>query len=593
MGNYFKDDLIETRKDGFNVYGEVDKNGKPCGCAIISKEGKEFVAVTEDYTNHCKNGITFVRNSEKDFHIAKYENDMINGVCLERKENLQSISFRKNGILDGVVMYFPNSYSGDIIFALYDNNVFTGKVIIYQKEVSKPYHRRLYYDLRMDILTEKFAHTAMIAECLQAQNSPTLNLLSSNFEFTDNYSYSVIDNNLKGIFPKSTNLKTVGYVHCTDGSKYISEFYKGRPNENFCKREPNGVETYGYYYELLNDFNGVKYYPESNRYIFYNLTDDNYIKGLWIDIDEDYIWLKSNHYKGKNLPKQESDFFRIDKKTLELTRYNVKGEFLESRQHRPFDWKNTLDTTEYDFCSKRIPSKTIPNLSEPNAKTITSIVAPLHTDKEYPKFNSSKPTLNVSNTNTETNNQGFLSNYEYKILNEKLYIVKVIKMEKKMIVPEGVYEINPNAFCTEDSNILKEVILPSTLEYIGSEVFKNCTSLETVDLSKTNINLLQLNVFQNSGVKNILFPKSLKILKVSAISQCKNIKKLEFPGVEEICSYAISECENLQEIVLPKAKKIEYSSVIMCMNLKVVKVPRSCEIQNLALYSFVKIEYLD
>lgn len=594
---FYKDDFIELNKFQEDVYGEVDHNGKPFGYAIITKENYSSFVVTEDYYNHSESGITIARHVD-DIHIAKYYNGDIDGICLEKRKDASSISFRKYGLKDGVVMYFPNNpYDDEIVFALYEDCVFTGKVLVYKQNTFKPKHKMFYYDLREEPLVEKCNHTAMNAQCLVSKNPLGLEPVDANYRMTDSYDKFETEDNETYVLRLSKDGRSVGYIRSWDKSKCVAEFKDGNIDGIFYKVLPNGVEVLGGYLPKSDEFCGVKYYPDENRYIVYkSKNNDKYIRGLWIDIDENYIWLKCNHFKNNSIPKVEGDFFRIDRKTLQLTRYNLNGEYLESREFTPFDALAcargfTLDNTEYDLSNERVPSLTKPDLSKPNASTMTTIAPPLARDGNNPKFVATKK----ENIGKMLSNFGYKTMSKYDSSEKRIIVTKVLKMQEMIVVPEGVNELDPGAFMHEKPT-LRTVILPSTLDFISKEVFKNCISLEMIDLSKTKIKTLQLYVFENSGVRNIKFPESLKKLEIGAITNCRYLKKLEFPGLEEIEGYGIENCPNLEEIIAPKLKWIWLSAIKDCPNLKRIKIPRSCNIDLVSgfiEYNKIKIEYTD
>ena len=97
-------------------------------------------------------------------------------------------------------------------------------------------------------------------------------------------------------------------------------------------------------------------------------------------------------------------------------------------------------------------------------------------------------------------------------------------------LPEGLRRIgNSNFKCSP----IKEVVLPSTLEELGYEVFYQCSSLE-----------------------EIVLPEKLRRIPASAFIYSKNLSKVIFPeGLEEIGDRAFQSTSLGSEVILPKSVK--------------------------------------
>lgn len=178
---------------------------------------------------------------------------------------------------------------------------------------------------------------------------------------------------------------------------------------------------------------------------------------------------------------------------------------------------------------------------------------------------------------------------------------------EEVVVPDGVKIIHPSFFFS--CRNLRKVVLPSSLEEIGSFAFygctllseisfKNCPSLKTIgDSAFAGCKALQnvwipkscsqigIGAFSDSGFKSIEFedpsslaslpehvfkdcvslsrmivPESVKSIGVSAFYGCKSLVSLTLPeSVEQIAGYAFSGCEKLKDLIIP-SRRLESDS---------------------------------
>ncbi len=103
-------------------------------------------------------------------------------------------------------------------------------------------------------------------------------------------------------------------------------------------------------------------------------------------------------------------------------------------------------------------------------------------------------------------------------------------IESTLIIPEGIRYILPSAF--SGSAVIRSVSLPSSLEVIGDEAFKNCTRLtDIIFADRADPLTLGISVFEG----------------------CSSLKSITFPEyITEIPSRALYGCTSLEEIYLPK-----------------------------------------
>lgn len=124
------------------------------------------------------------------------------------------------------------------------------------------------------------------------------------------------------------------------------------------------------------------------------------------------------------------------------------------------------------------------------------------------------------------------------------------KSTTKVILNQGLESIAENAFST--SNI-QEINFPSSLKTIGEYAFYNCKELNAVDLSQTQITVIENNAFGHAGMKELKLPSSLTDIKTQAFRSTANLEVLVIPtSVKNIELEAFREC-GIRTLELPNS----------------------------------------
>ena len=110
---------------------------------------------------------------------------------------------------------------------------------------------------------------------------------------------------------------------------------------------------------------------------------------------------------------------------------------------------------------------------------------------------------------------------------------------------------------------LESFTAPASLHKIGEEAFACCYALKHVDLSACTFmpdgDFLSKDAFTGSGVENIVFPSTLKVIGERLFNGCKNLRSITFGDnsvLEEIEALAFYECGLESFTAPPKLKKI-------------------------------------
>lgn len=184
---------------------------------------------------------------------------------------------------------------------------------------------------------------------------------------------------------------------------------------------------------------------------------------------------------------------------------------------------------------------------------------------------------------------------------EKIHIgaFKDSKIES-VTIPDSVVSIYSGAF--SDCRYLKEVILSNNLTYIDSQVFKGCSSLTTISFesiesyslkigyeafkdctSLQNMNLSTVteigeNCFSGcSKLKTVILPNGISKIGKFTFYGCESLEQVDIPhGVTTIEHSAFGNCNSLKQVLMPNTViAIEDSAFYFCYNLTDIIIPKS------------------
>ena len=151
-----------------------------------------------------------------------------------------------------------------------------------------------------------------------------------------------------------------------------------------------------------------------------------------------------------------------------------------------------------------------------------------------------------------------------------------------VIFPEKITSIGNRVFYRCEK--LKEVTIPDSVTSLGGASFSGCVNLEKVNLPKgiTLINAVTFdncknireitipekvtkvdwNAFSGTGIKELIFPSSIKNLDTGIVDSCKNLEKIVFKGDTPPSIKYNSLKKNVEnlplKIYVPKGKKQIY-----------------------------------
>ena len=142
------------------------------------------------------------------------------------------------------------------------------------------------------------------------------------------------------------------------------------------------------------------------------------------------------------------------------------------------------------------------------------------------------------------------------------------------IYDKTVKRIETAAF--ENCTALKIIILPQSLKTFGTKIFTRCLSLQVIVIPKT-IRKIPTEFCMDSGIRELIIPKNIRIVKQRAFKNCRYLKKVTFlEGTTLISEEAFAACTNLSKVHLPKTtlQMIEFKAFSECFQLYLINLCR-------------------
>ena len=135
--------------------------------------------------------------------------------------------------------------------------------------------------------------------------------------------------------------------------------------------------------------------------------------------------------------------------------------------------------------------------------------------------------------------------------------------------------VGSNAF--KNCTLLETIDIPNTVESIGDEAFYGCTGLQTVSLQESLKTIGHSAFYGCEKIAAITIPESVKKLGNKVFYGCKNLTTIDLPsGLEELNAYTFYGCTSLTTLTLPEHLKVIGNSVFQnCSSLETLTFPNS------------------
>ena len=144
---------------------------------------------------------------------------------------------------------------------------------------------------------------------------------------------------------------------------------------------------------------------------------------------------------------------------------------------------------------------------------------------------------------------------------------------KKVVLPNTLQAIGTRAFisCTA----LQSIVIPSSVEEIGLRAFNGCSSLASITFpDEMPEKAIGDEAFYGCGITTLTLPKGVKQAGKEAFAKCKKLTKVNFADDYQVISELMfAECSSLEEITFPSSVVAMNSMAFYCCPLKKVVIP--------------------
>jgi hypothetical protein len=144
----------------------------------------------------------------------------------------------------------------------------------------------------------------------------------------------------------------------------------------------------------------------------------------------------------------------------------------------------------------------------------------------------------------------------------------------EVVVPPGlgITEIGEGAFGGSE---VRSVVFPEGVTKLGSNLFRDCYSLESVTLPQTLSEIGDGAFYLCDNLSSINLPASLASIGELAFAGCGSLSSINLPvGLASIGNYAFSGCDSLSSITLPAGlASIGDSAFFRCSSLGSITLP--------------------
>ena len=130
--------------------------------------------------------------------------------------------------------------------------------------------------------------------------------------------------------------------------------------------------------------------------------------------------------------------------------------------------------------------------------------------------------------------------------------------------------------CFYECTSLKTISLPDTLETIGSNAFRTCTSLKNIVIPAT-VNAIEGEAFYNAGLESITIPENVTSIGERCFQGNKALKSIVIKGkIKELKVSTFEGCTALTSVNLPDTLGIIESLAFQdCTALRAIDIPES------------------
>lgn len=225
-----------------------------------------------------------------------------------------------------------------------------------------------------------------------------------------------------------------------------------------------------------------------------------------------------------------------------------------------------------------------------NCTSLRSINIPLSV--KHIGENAFRNCSSLENINVSANNESYSSLDGVLFNKDKTRLIKFPEAKRinNYTIPSSVREISYFAF--ENSQLLKNVVIPYGLDTISACAFSGCSCLESIDLS--NVQEIECNAFENcTSLRSVILPKSSVKIKDNAFKGCSSLVSVDLRSVVGLGNAVFEDCTSLKSLVFPEnVVSISEKSFSGCSSLKSIDLGCIKEIESNAFEKCTSLKSL-
>ena len=134
---------------------------------------------------------------------------------------------------------------------------------------------------------------------------------------------------------------------------------------------------------------------------------------------------------------------------------------------------------------------------------------------------------------------------------DREYEVKYSGNAERIVIPDSYYGKKITVIRSISGSALKEIVVPQTVKEYGNGAFKNCASLETIEIPASVTNIPAELFYGCVSLKEIIIPYGVEIIGKEAFAFCSSVEKITIPkGVINIGAGVFRNMSSLGEITV-------------------------------------------
>ena len=173
--------------------------------------------------------------------------------------------------------------------------------------------------------------------------------------------------------------------------------------------------------------------------------------------------------------------------------------------------------------------------------------------------------------------------YEYSSSDDIFAIQSYEGNETEIVIPTKIFDGTNSAYVTEIADeafknyYVQTLYMPNTITKIGDEAFYNCTSLESITLSRSLTEIGDEAFHACNQLTNMDIPSSVTRIGEGAFSSCFSLTSISLPtSLEKIEANTFENCHKLTSISLPDGvTSIEENAFKNCYIMTSVELSES------------------